>query len=179
MLKTKSRGDMAELEHAVIDSNLSDEHHVVPSINSSPDAKSLPIVPPAPARNGSTGLVVEFTSRRRPAPRFRPFKRNFRHVPTISLSPNVVSYTKSCKSLPVNKRTLVVLVGHDGGTATMAQTDKVMIVIVTDNIAKESRLHAYERCFYFDAGQRVAAHKTIRQYVRVHHNSYEYHTKAI
>jgi hypothetical protein len=37
MLKTKSRGDMAELEHAVIDSNLSDEHHVVPSINSSPD----------------------------------------------------------------------------------------------------------------------------------------------
>src|SRR6476620_4024104 len=67
MLKTKSTGDMAELEHAVIDSNLSDEHHVVPSINSSPDAKSLPIVPPAPARNGSTGLVVEFTSRRRPS----------------------------------------------------------------------------------------------------------------
>lgn len=79
----------------------------------------------------------------------------------------------------MNKRTLIARVGHDGGIATMAQTDKVMIVIVTDNIAKESRLHANERCFYFDAGQHVAAHKSIRQYVRMHHNTAKYHTKPI
>jgi membrane fusion protein, multidrug efflux system len=67
MLKTKSTGDMAELEHTVTDSNPSDEHREVPSINSSPDTRSLPIVPPAAARNGSAGLVVEFTSRHRPS----------------------------------------------------------------------------------------------------------------
>jgi hypothetical protein len=99
--------------------------------------------------------------------------------PTISLGPNVVAYTKSGKSLPVNERIIVALVGHDGSGCGfhIAHTDKVMIMIVTDNIAKESRLHANERCFYFGAGEHFAAHMMIRgpsgEYVRgnVHHNA--------
>jgi len=72
----------------------------------------------------------------------------------------------------MKRRNFVALAGHDGSRrdCRVAQTDKVMIMIVTDNIAKESRLHADERCFYFGAGQHLAAHKTISsptgEYVR-------------
>jgi hypothetical protein len=81
---------------------------------------------------------------------------------------------KSRKSRPANKRTVVVLVGRDGSVPDVhvAHTDKVMVMIVTDNIAKESRLHANESCLYFGAS---ATHETIRnssgEYVRgdAHH----------
>lgn len=86
----------------------------------------------------------------------------------------------------MNERTIVALVGHDGSGRDfhMAHTDKVMIMVVTDNIAKESRLHANERCFYFGAGEHFAAHMMVRspsgEYVRgnVHHNA-AYQTKYV
>jgi len=77
------------------------------------------------------------------------------------------------------------MVGHDGSGRDflMTHTDKVMIMIVTDNIAKESRLHANESCLYFGSGEHLVAHKAIRrpsgEYVsgNVHHNATEYQTK--
>jgi hypothetical protein len=81
----------------------------------------------------------------------------------------------------MNKRIIVALVGRDTSVRDfhMAHTDKVVIVIVTDNIAKESRLDANESCFYFGASEHFAAHETIRnssgEYVRgdMHHKTAE------
>jgi hypothetical protein len=77
----------------------------------------------------------------------------------------------------MNKRTIVAIVGRDASVRDfhVAHTDKMVIVIVTDNIAKESRLHTNESCFYFGASEQFAARETIRnssgEYVRgdVHH----------
>ena len=81
----------------------------------------------------------------------------------------------------MNKRTIVALVGRDARVRDfhVAHTDKMVIMLVTDNIAKESRLHANESCSYFGASEHFAAHETIRnssgEYVRgdVHHDTAE------
>ena len=81
----------------------------------------------------------------------------------------------------MNKRTIVALVGRDARVRDfhVSHTDKMVIMLVTDNIAKESRLHANESCFYFSACEHFAAHETIRnssgEYVRgdVHHDTAE------
>ena len=80
------------------------------------------------------------------------------------LKPCVVAYKKSGKSGPANRRAIVDLVRRDGSVRSfqMAHADKVVIKIVSDNIAKVSRLYADESRLYFGASEHFVADKTIR-----------------
>jgi len=81
---------------------------------------------------------------------------------------------------PANKRAIVAFVERGGNLRTfyVAHADKVTAAkIVTDNIAKESRLHTDEIRIYFGADMYFAAYETVRyssrEYIRgdVHTNS--------
>jgi len=72
---------------------------------------------------------------------------------------------------PAGKRAIIALVERGGSVRTfhVAVADKVTVSkIVTDNIARESRLHMDESRLYFGADAHFKAHKT------VHHTSKEY-----
>ncbi len=83
---------------------------------------------------------------------------------------------------PRNKRAIIALVERGGSVRTfhVAVADKVSVSkIVTDNIAKESRLHTDESKLYYGADEHFASHETVKhsakEYVRgdVHTNSAE------
>ena len=91
-------------------------------------------------------------------------------------------YTKGGTSGPANKRPIVALVERGGNVRTfhVPVADKATVQkIVTENIARESRLHTDESRLYFGADQYFASHETVRhsakEYVRddVHTNSAE------
>jgi transposase-like protein len=83
---------------------------------------------------------------------------------------------------PGNKRPIVALVERGGNVRTfhVPVADKAAVYkIVTDNIARESRLHTDESRLYSDAAAHFAAHETVKhsagEYARgdVHTNSAE------
>jgi len=83
---------------------------------------------------------------------------------------------------PRDKRPIIALVERGGSVRTfhVAHADKVTVgKIVTDNIARESRLHTDESRLYPDIGTLFASHETVKhsakEYVRgdVHTNSAE------
>lgn len=83
---------------------------------------------------------------------------------------------------PRNKRSIVALVERGGSVRTfhVAVADKVSVTkIVTDNVARESRLHTDESHLYRGADKHFAKHETVKhsakEYVRddVHTNSAE------
>lgn len=79
-------------------------------------------------------------------------------------------YTKGGWKDKGSARPVVALVERGGKVRTfhVAHADKVTVAkIVTDNVAKESRLHTESR-LYTEVGQQFAAHET------VHHSSGEY-----
>jgi transposase-like protein len=91
-------------------------------------------------------------------------------------------YTKGGKTGPGGKRPIVALVERGGSVRTfhVPVADKASVhKIVTDNIARESRLHTDESRLYNDAAAHFAAHETVKhsagEYVRgdVHTNSAE------
>jgi transposase-like protein len=97
-------------------------------------------------------------------------------------TPSGRPFTKSGKTGPSNKRPIVALVERGGNVRTfhVPVADKVSVQkIVTENIARESRLHTDESALYVGADQHFAAHETVRhsakEYVRddVHTNSAE------
>jgi transposase-like protein len=82
-------------------------------------------------------------------------------------------FTKSGKTGPGDKRAIVALVERGGNVRTfhVAVADKVTVSkIVTENIAKESRLHTDESRLYTGADKHFEAHKTVfhsgKEYVR-------------
>jgi transposase-like protein len=80
-------------------------------------------------------------------------------------------YTKGGKSGPSNKRPIVALVERGGNVRTFhvpVADQKTVEKIVTENIARESRLHTDESKLYFNAADTFTAHET------VHHTSGEY-----
>jgi transposase-like protein len=90
--------------------------------------------------------------------------------------------TKSGKSGPADKRAIVALVERGGRVRTfhVGAADKFTVQkIVTENIARESRLHTDESRLYFGADTLFASHETVKhsakEYVRgdVHTNSAE------
>jgi transposase-like protein len=90
--------------------------------------------------------------------------------------------TKGGKSGPANKRAIVSLVERGGNVRSfhVAVADKATVQkIVTENVARESRLHTDESRLYSDATKHVAEHETVKhsakEYVRgdVHTNSAE------
>jgi transposase-like protein len=90
--------------------------------------------------------------------------------------------TKRGKSGPADKRPIVALVERGGKVRTfhVAVADKNTVSrIVTDNVARESRLHTDESRLYTEIGGKFAAHETVKhsagEYVRgdVHTNSAE------
>jgi transposase-like protein len=95
-------------------------------------------------------------------------------------------YTKSGKSGPSNKRPILALVERGGNVRTfhVPVADKASVgKIVTENIARESRLHTDESRLYPDIGTTFQGHSTVKhsagEYVRyddgeiVHTNSAE------
>jgi transposase-like protein len=83
-------------------------------------------------------------------------------------------FTKGGHTGPRNKRAIIALVERGGNVRTfhVPTADKVTVTkIVTENIARESRLHTDESRLYFGADAHFAAHKT------VHHTSKEYARK--
>ena len=85
-------------------------------------------------------------------------------------------FTKSGRSGPSNKRPIVALVERGGRVRTfhVAVADKATVEeIVTDNIARESRLHTDESRLYTETGSYFAAHETVKhsaeEYVRYNH----------
>jgi len=80
-------------------------------------------------------------------------------------------FTKSGKAGPVNKRPIIALVERGGNVRTfhVPVADQATVEkIVTENIARESRLHTDESKLYFNAADTFTAHET------VHHTSGEY-----
>jgi len=80
-------------------------------------------------------------------------------------------FTKSGKAGPANKRPIVALVERGGNVRTfhVPIADKATVEkIVTNNIARESRLHTDESKLYHNAADTFTAHET------VHHTSGEY-----
>jgi transposase-like protein len=80
-------------------------------------------------------------------------------------------FTKRGRTGPANKRPIVALVERGGRVRTfhVAVADKGTVEkIVTENIARESRLHTDESRLYFNAADLFDAHET------VHHTSGEY-----
>jgi transposase-like protein len=91
-------------------------------------------------------------------------------------------YTKGGRSGVGGKRAIVALVERGGGVRTfhVAFADKATVAgIVSDNVARESRLHTDESKLYTKVGAGFAAHETVthsaKEYVRgdVHTNSAE------
>jgi hypothetical protein len=83
---------------------------------------------------------------------------------------------------PRNKRAVVALVERGGSVRTfhVAVADQLTVrKIVTDNVARESRLHTDESKLYFGVSKEFASHETVKhtakEYVRgdVHTNSAE------
>jgi transposase-like protein len=128
--------------------------------------------PATPSPMGGEGKIVEadetyLWGTDKPAPRSRG------RIPTP---------TKGGRSGPADKRAIVALVERGGSVRTfhVAVCDKASInKIVTENIARESRLHTDESRLYFDAKNHFASHETVKhsakEYVRddVHTNSAE------
>ena len=91
-------------------------------------------------------------------------------------------FTKKGKTGPANKRPIVALVERGGNVRTfhvpVANKDNVQ-KIVTENIARETRLHTDESVLYGGIDAHFATHETVKQsvgeYVRddVHTNSAE------
>jgi hypothetical protein len=91
-------------------------------------------------------------------------------------------YTKGGRSGPSGKRPIVSLVKRGGNVRSfhvgVADKDTVN-KIVTENVAREARLHTDESGLYVDAKDHVAEHETVnhsaKEYVRgdVHTNSAE------
>jgi len=80
-------------------------------------------------------------------------------------------FTKSGKTGPANKRPIVALVERGGNVRTfhVPVADQATVEkIVSENIARESRLHTDESRLYFNAADTFTAHET------VHHTSGEY-----
>lgn len=80
-------------------------------------------------------------------------------------------FTKTGNHGPGGKRAIVALVERGGSVRTfhVPSADKVTVTkIVTENIARESRLHTDESRLYFGADEHFADHET------VHHSSGEY-----
>lgn len=87
------------------------------------------------------------------------------------LKPRAVPYTKGGWKHKGQARPIIALVERGGNVRTfhVAHADKVTVgKIVTDNIARESRLHTDESRLYPEVGKQFAAHET------VHHSSGEY-----
>ena len=91
-------------------------------------------------------------------------------------------FTKSGRSGPSNKRAVISLVERGGSVRSfhVENADKATVaVIVSENLAKEARLHTDESRIYGDAGGMVAGHETVRhsagEYARgeVHTNTVE------
>ena len=91
-------------------------------------------------------------------------------------------FTKGGNSGPAGKRAIVALVERGGNVRTfhVPTADKVTVTrIVTENIARESRLHTDESKLYFGAEKHFASHESVKhsakEYVRddVHTNSAE------
>ena len=77
---------------------------------------------------------------------------------------------------PASKRAIVALVERGGNVRTfhVPTADKVTVTkIVTENIARESRLHTDESRLYFGADAHFAAHSTVK------HTAKEYARKDI
>lgn len=74
-------------------------------------------------------------------------------------------YTKGGKAGPANKRAIVSLVER-GGTVRSFHVDRAdkatVASIVTQNVAKESRLHTDESRLYLGADGHVSAHESVR-----------------
>ena len=90
--------------------------------------------------------------------------------------------TKKGRSGPADKRAIVSLVERGGNVRSfhVAVADKATVQkIVTENVARETRLHTDESRLYGDATKHVAAHERVKhsakEYVRgdVHTNSAE------
>lgn len=74
-------------------------------------------------------------------------------------------YTGKGTSGPAGKRAIVALVERGGNVRSfhVAVADQATVrKIITENIARESRLHTDESCLYFGADQHFAAHETVR-----------------
>ena len=98
------------------------------------------------------------------------------------LKPRATPYTKGGWKDKGQARPIVALVERGGNVRTfhVAHADKVTVTkIITDNIAKESRLHTDESRLYFGADVLFASHEAVKhsagEYVRgdVHTNSAE------
>jgi len=74
-------------------------------------------------------------------------------------------FTKRGKTGPANKRPILALVERGGKVRTFhvpVADQKTVEKIVTENIARESRLHTDESRLYFNAADHFAAHKTVK-----------------
>jgi transposase-like protein len=107
---------------------------------------------------------------------------------TVHVSPQRKGrpFTKGGKNGPHNKRPIVALVERGGNVRTFhvpVADQKTVEKIVSENIARESRLHTDESRLYFNASGMFAAHETVThshdEYVRyedgraIHTNSAE------
>jgi transposase-like protein len=101
--------------------------------------------------------------------------------PKISKQRKGRPVTKSGRSGPANKRAIISLVERGGNVRSyhVENADKATVQrIVTENIARETRLHTDESRIYNDSEEHVLAHET------VHHSSGEYvrddiHTNSV
>ena len=82
-------------------------------------------------------------------------------------------FTKGGRTGPSNKRAIVALVERGGSVRTfhVPTADKATVTkIVTENIARESKLHTDESRLYFGADEHFAEHETVKhsadEYVR-------------
>jgi hypothetical protein len=85
--------------------------------------------------------------------------------------PRTTPYKKTGLKHKGAARAIVALVERAGNVRTfhVAHADKITVSkIVTNNIAKESRVHTDESRLYFGASEHFSAHET------VHHSSGEY-----
>jgi transposase-like protein len=105
-----------------------------------------------------------------------------REEPKVSPQRKGRPFTKRGRTGPAGKRAIVSLVERGGSVRSfhVENADKATVnVIVSGNIARESRLHTDESRIYGDALDHVIAHETVRhsagEYVRddIHTNSAE------
>src|SRR5882724_9264612 len=88
-----------------------------------------------------------------------------RETPHVSPQRRGRPYNPRGSRGPKDKRAIVALVERGGNVRTfhVAVADKATVSkIVTENIAKESRLHTDESKLYFGADEHFAAHKTVK-----------------
>ena len=102
--------------------------------------------------------------------------------PKPLLRPRTTPYTKGGRTGPANKRAIVSLVERGGKARSfhVEHADTTTVgKIVSENIARETRLHTDESRLYPKVGSQFAAHETVhhtsKEYVRgdVHTNSVE------